>query len=247
MAIISLGPIELYVTEEYFQNPLSSYVPPPFLDGAPFTPWDDPTLSLSNISHIAIWQDTGYSTLAARVRMNATLGQLKQVGVNECNKAESNFFQNQYESLVYVQTSKTSENNSFLNIGYSLWSYRYSDPTQMTECWAGAAKGLDCQLFFDLNLMIIVVVANLIKSCVMILIVLKFTKPSLVTLGDAIASFLANEDCTTIGLRAIKKHKNANRGWVMKCAVPYKQENKRWGSSPGGLSWTLSLLMRVVF
>ena len=71
-----------------------------------------------------------------------------------------------------------------------------------------------CQLRFSLAIMLIVIFANIIKATVMFITIWKFQTPTLVTIGDAIASFLDNPDETTAGMcLSTKKDFNGKGNW----------------------------------
>ena len=57
-----------------------------------------------------------------------------------------------------------------------------------------------CKVQFSLGIMIAVISCNLIKVCSMITTVVRSREPTLVTLGDAIDSFLRIPDPTTMGI-----------------------------------------------
>lgn len=246
------GPVVLYVTPEYFTNPASAHTPPPFVEG----------IARYDISGTYQWNGSVFPALADRVRTNATLGQLTQKGVTECNKTLAGSFESSYESIVFVQTSVTSENSSLIEVGYYGIHgdrVRYGSSTDgptgitqpinyynLTDCWVGATEEVDCHLLLSLDLMLGVVIANTICCCVMMIMALRFTKPSLVTLGDAIASFLDTEDYTTASLRTIINRRKSQTEWLMQRTVVYKHKERRWGSSPSRLRWRFSILMQVI-
>lgn len=58
----------------------------------------------------------------------------------------------------------------------------------------------ECRLNFSLTIMIIVILANATKASIMILTWWKLRTPTLVTIGDAITSFLDDPDPTTAGI-----------------------------------------------
>ena len=57
-----------------------------------------------------------------------------------------------------------------------------------------------CKVQFSLYIMIVVICCNLIKACCMITTVVRSREPTLVTLGDAVDSFLRAPDPTTTGM-----------------------------------------------
>ena len=73
-----------------------------------------------------------------------------------------------------------------------------------------------CKVQFSLGIMIVVFCCNLAKACSMIMAVVRSREPTLVTLGDAVDSFLRAPDPTTMGIcfadrRFIKRE--WRRGW----------------------------------
>jgi hypothetical protein len=95
----------------------------------------------------------------------------------------------------------------------------------------------ECRLSFSLEIMLIVIVANMTKATIMILTYWKLNTPTLVTIGDAIASFLDKPDPTTAGIclstrEDIRKGKwknEAAKRWVPKRHFWFKAASiKRW-------------------
>lgn len=102
-------------------------------------------------------------------------------------------------------TGSAEKNSSHWAIGYSgllplnstTWSLRsYS----ISHCFVEGGPPKLCSLHYNLCLLIIVTAANAIKIGVMIITLLKFNSSPLVTLGDAIASFLQCPDINTRGM-----------------------------------------------
>lgn len=97
-----------------------------------------------------------------------------------------------------------------------------------------------CKLSFSVGIMIVVIVANATKSAIMIFTFLRLKGPTLVTIGDAVASFLEIPDPTTAGLclstrKSIKKEslgqaRNSNSTqWFPKRHLWYHAASKtRW-------------------
>jgi hypothetical protein len=95
----------------------------------------------------------------------------------------------------------------------------------------------ECRLSFSLVIMLIVIAANAIKATIMTLTFLKLKEPTLVTIGDAIASFLDEPDRTTAGIclstrEDIRKGRWKNqpaKQWVPKRHFWFKAASiKRW-------------------
>ena len=91
-----------------------------------------------------------------------------------------------------------------------------------------------CKVQFSLEIMIAVIGCNLFKACCMVMAVVRSREPTLVTLGDAVESFLRAPDPTTMGMcfanqRFIKKE--WMNGWRIG-ARQWKQKGvQRWWAS----------------
>lgn len=193
------------------------------------------------------------TTIAQIVAAEANSRELKQIGVRACNNSMALPQQNKYESYIFVQTSDKLVNSTLVNIAYGYSGYSIDDlylgngsyadwHYDLSDCWAASARGANCQLIFNSRLMIGVILANIIKCVVMLLMVVSLTKPSLVTLGDGIASFLEADDTTTIGLRSIEKRYFRER-WLFQDTAVYHRVQKRWRSSASTMKWALSITM----
>ena len=87
-----------------------------------------------------------------------------------------------------------------------------------------------CKVQFSLGIMIVVICCNLVKACTMIMTVVRCREPTLVTLGDAIDSFLRIPDSTTMGI----------------CFADRRFIEKEWkrGSRAGPRQWTQNGVQR---
>ena len=79
----------------------------------------------------------------------------------------------------------------------------------------------ECRLQYSLTIMIIVIVANATKATIMILTWWKLQTPTMVTIGDAITSFLDDPDQTTAGICLTSKRDILKGRWK-------NQGAKRW-------------------
>lgn len=91
-----------------------------------------------------------------------------------------------------------SFNTSELSQRYSIDNDYRATPglSSIDYCLSRRAKG-QCKLQFSLTIMIVVIICNMIKTICMAIISWKQDPEPLVTLGDAIASFLDRPDVTT--------------------------------------------------
>ena len=97
-----------------------------------------------------------------------------------------------------------------------------------------------CKVQFSLDIMIVVICCNLIKACCMIMTVVRSREPTLVTLGDAVDSFLRAPDPTTIGMCFADRQfikREWRPGWE---AGPRQWKQKglqRWWTSISKTKW----------
>ncbi|PUU77973.1 hypothetical protein B9Z19DRAFT_1115177 [Tuber borchii] len=97
-----------------------------------------------------------------------------------------------------------------------------------------------CKVQFSLGIMIVVICCNLVKACSMVMAVVRSREPTLVTLGDAIDSFLRIPDPTTMGIcfadrRFIKRE--WRRGWGTGPRQWKKKEVHRWWTNVSKTRW----------
>jgi hypothetical protein len=85
-----------------------------------------------------------------------------------------------------------------------------------------------CQLRFSVVIMTIVIIANAAKAFVMILTVWSLREPTLVTIGDAIASFLNTPDPTTAGICLSTKTNIKDNRWKNQPAKPWVSKHHFW-------------------
>ena len=97
-----------------------------------------------------------------------------------------------------------------------------------------------CTVQFSLGIMIVVICCNLVKACCMVMAVVRSREPTLVTLGDAMDSFLTIPDPTTIGM-CFADRRLIEREWRRGCTVgprQWKQKRvQRWWTSAGKTRW----------
>jgi len=97
-----------------------------------------------------------------------------------------------------------------------------------------------CNVQFSLYIMILVICCNLVKACSMIMTVVRSREPTLVTLGDAVDSFLRAPDPTTIGMCFADRQfikREWRPGWG---AGPRRWKQKglqRWWTSISKTKW----------
>ena len=91
-----------------------------------------------------------------------------------------------------------------------------------------------CQVQYIFEIMIIVICCNFVKLCCMVIVLVRYREPTLVTLGDAVDSFLRNPDPTTVGIcfadrRFIEREWRDNK---------WRAEERRWRQKGVQRWWT---------
>lgn len=101
-----------------------------------------------------------------------------------------------------------------------------------------ASNSNTCTLTLNGSLLGVVTILNLISVLALALALIR--RPSfdpLVTLGDAIASFLTRPDSTTRGACLLTKDDVRTRDWKIDGARRWAPEGHRWGQSPSAARW----------
>ena len=97
-----------------------------------------------------------------------------------------------------------------------------------------------CKVQFSLDIMIVVICCNLVKACSMIMAVFRSREPTLVTLGDAVDSFLRVPDPTTMGV-CFADRQFIEREWMHGWRAgprQWKQNGaQRWWTSVSKTRW----------
>jgi hypothetical protein len=97
----------------------------------------------------------------------------------------------------------------------------------------------ECRLSFSLTIMICVIIANATKATIMILTWWKLRTPTLVTIGDAVTSFLDDPDPTTVGIcLATKRDIQKSKGrWKTKGAKRWVTKRHFWFRAASVKRW----------
>lgn len=109
-----------------------------------------------------------------------------------------------------------------------------------------------CKLQFSLIIMIFVITCNVVKLICMIVIVWKEREATLITLSDAISSFLDDPDSTTAGCRpADKDDFRTRRKWLfltLSTNVTQKYEPKkyRWFRAASLRRWAICIVLCLI-
>jgi hypothetical protein len=97
----------------------------------------------------------------------------------------------------------------------------------------------ECSLRFSLPIMLIIIVANFVKVVVIVLVLLTHKTPTLVTLGDAVASFLERPDPYTarICLSTREDILKLQEGWRVQPAKPWIPKKRFWIKAASWKRW----------
>ena len=97
-----------------------------------------------------------------------------------------------------------------------------------------------CKVQFSLVIMIVVICCNLVKACAMIITFVRSREPTLVTLGDAIDSFLRISDPTTRGICFADRRfidREWRRGWRTGPRQWKQKGVQRWWTNVSKTRW----------
>ncbi|KAL8685755.1 MAG: hypothetical protein Q9218_007560 [Villophora microphyllina] len=102
-----------------------------------------------------------------------------------------------------------------------------------------------CRLQFSLALLVMVIICNATKALCMILMIYQNDSEPLVTLGDAVASFLDGPDPTTRDNCTATKHRFMNRTWG-KQLRSWETEKLRWFNGASRKRWLVCNVLCIV-
>ncbi len=103
-----------------------------------------------------------------------------------------------------------------------------------------------CQFYFNSAIMVAVILSNLIKLICMCIAAAKHGESTLVTLGDAIASFLELPDTTTRGMCLATKKDFYKTGQGFAAPRVWRERKYFWFQALSWRSWILFCLMYVL-
>ncbi|KAG0635399.1 hypothetical protein HOY80DRAFT_1093564 [Tuber brumale] len=110
------------------------------------------------------------------------------------------------------------------------------------------SKPEECKVQFSLGIMIVVICCNFVKACSMIMAVVRSREPTLVSLGDAVDSFLRIPDSTTIGI-CFANQRFIKREWKRGGTGPRQWRQRgaqRWWTGASKTRWiTCNLLCSI--
>ncbi|KAH0559280.1 hypothetical protein GP486_004204 [Trichoglossum hirsutum] len=210
---------------------------PEFLDGGPYNATYDNSIVSDVLNKV--------------VSKNSTFQRLEK---EACIKAYEPEFKTSRRDLVIVGTTHNSSNTIFLATtsypgGTNFTSDVCPDNTcqdyslyfggKIDYCLSEQVKE-KCKLEFSLYIMIIVIFCNLVKAVTMGLVVWKERTPALVTLGDAVSSFMEFPDVFTEGMCLVTKADILKGAWK-NCRTPkkYKPVRNFWFRAASLKRWLI--------
>lgn len=223
-----------------------------FFDGAPF-----------NLSGLLGMGSTIETNHLLDYQKNQT--SLVRLGIDDCVKLYTAPLVSKYSDL-FVVSNYSNSTNSILDLGLYLSDFNLSQrwpntsgdwasmfrpyingplgPTESAEtetfkvqfCLSKREKER-CKLQFSLAIMIVVIVCNLIKTVCLSTIAWKQDPEPLVTLGDAIVSFLDRPDVTTEGnCITVKTRFEQSNDWCLLLSR-WDQKRLRWFRAASRRRW----------
>lgn len=102
-----------------------------------------------------------------------------------------------------------------------------------------------CQMQFSVTIMSIVIICNLLKAVCMLLALIRQRSQPLVTLGDAIQTFLQRADSAIAGICLADKSGFISRTWIPRPKA-WNIRQRRWLSSAGMKRWLTYNILYVL-
>ena len=117
------------------------------------------------------------------------------------------------------------------------WDPGYRESLPVQYCYSQRVEE-HCSVQFSVVIMSIVIMANAVKSVCMFLTLWRQKQPPLVTLGDAIQSFLRLSDPTTAHQCLASKNDFVNEKWSRN-VLPWKRRRYFWFSGASTTRWLI--------
>ncbi|KAF9066200.1 hypothetical protein BDP27DRAFT_1365818 [Rhodocollybia butyracea] len=147
--------------------------------------------------------------------------------------------------LTNIDPSNWTLGENFWNMNVTAGSQLIVPSAQVDYCLSSTASPR-CQLRFNLPLLTIVVALNAIKVVCMAIVATKMKDHPLVTIGDAIASFIDNPSSETKGMCLVSqdqfKDSNKSHG-ANSSLIKYQPLNIRWMAMVSQRQWVLTAVL----
>jgi hypothetical protein len=204
----------------------------------------------------AEWYYNG--TYNATIRhLHDNIGSLKKLDLATCNRTYSDELTTANRNLLVVidpQPGTYNASNSLVEVTDTDWNGCRQPVTcpayvllslPETQYCLSEAVDEQCKLFFNLPLTIAVIACNFLKLISMILVARISRAPTLVTIGDAVASFLDEPDTTTAGMCMLGKAQIRKR-WRREGPVApamWTRERKCWYQAASVARWSVCIAL----
>lgn len=202
--------------------------------------------------------------LLERVQLNSS--SIQKLTTSDCIEAYATNFETGRGDVVAVSTAHNAS-NSLLWSQYA-YPYTFNDDVPMSDhyAWMGyipsqnevstwniqgypidycLSRLMDnrCELQFNVFILLVVAICNLVKGVIMTWMALRYEAPRLMTLGDALASFLKTPDSSTNEI-CMMSSRNIRRGkWKSPVPQNYTGKRDRWWRSVSKSQWWISNTM----
>ncbi|CAM1501052.1 Fc.00g102140.m01.CDS01 [Cosmosporella sp. VM-42] len=227
-------------TTETAPSPNLILVSPSFVAGAPFNNGSD-----HNAGGVPQADLLDLQTLANN-------SNLVQISGEDCVTKFDDLWQTNYDAVLIVASTGGSENNSLLDtaapetaiskfLNELSWK---TDPVSnlIDVCLARETTSTSSSLTLSGSLLGVVAILNLLFVLALVLAIARPSFEPLVTLGDALASFLADPDPTTQSACLMTKAEVQRGRWGLREAKRWKKQSHRWIQTPSLTRWIVWLL-----
>jgi hypothetical protein len=100
-----------------------------------------------------------------------------------------------------------------------------------------------CTINLSVGIMIAVIVSNFVKAICLFVAFWKFNTPALITIGDAVASFLVRPDISTAGMCLMSKEDIIRGAWSSRLPKVWVSSQRSWFHAPSKKRWVATISM----
>ena len=125
----------------------------------------------------------------------------------------------------------------------SEWGVYWNSSVKVKYCLSQQVDE-QCEVHFSIQIMIVVILCNFVKAISMLMVLFVYKKPPLITMGDAVASFLNSQDVHTQGrcLTSVadcrsKNHSGFDYSWPLPRCTKWHASSRRWLHGASETRW----------
>lgn len=177
---------------------------------------------------------------------------LVRVEAAECIAKFDDLWQTSYDAVLIITNTGGAKDNSLLQSSapettildfLDNLSWKPNPVTSLVDyCLAKEAPKISSTLTLSGSILGVIAILNLIFVLCLVLAIARPLFAPLVTLGDALASFLAEPDPTTQGACLITKADIKKGRWGLREAKRWEAQSHRWIQTPSLARWMVWLL-----